>query len=72
MPRRIRLNLAGQPLHIVQRGNNRSACFFTAEDHQFQRNNGVSSNIQTIDLALVLTSFYGQTSPFRICRCSLS
>ena len=35
MPRRNRLNLAGQPLHIVQRGNNRSACFFTEEDKQF-------------------------------------
>ena len=34
MPRRNRLNLAGQPLHIVQRGNNRSACFFTEEDKQ--------------------------------------
>ena len=35
MPRRNRLNLAGQPPHIVQRGNNRSACFFTEEDNQF-------------------------------------
>ena len=35
MPRRNRLNFAGRPLHIVQRGNNRSACFFTEEDKQF-------------------------------------
>lgn len=27
MPRHARLRIAGMPLHIVQRGNNRSACF---------------------------------------------
>ncbi|MGA8051792.1 MAG: transposase [Burkholderiales bacterium] len=32
MPRRPRITLAGLPLHIVQRGNNRSACFFGPED----------------------------------------
>ena len=35
MPRRTRLSLAGQPLHIVQRGNNRAACFFADEDYRF-------------------------------------
>jgi putative transposase len=35
MPRRPRLNLTGLPLHIVQRGNNRSACFFAKEDYSF-------------------------------------
>ncbi|PHS26638.1 MAG: transposase [Methylophaga sp.] len=35
MPRRPRLKLAGIPLHIIQRGNNRTACFFADEDHQF-------------------------------------
>ncbi|MBL8513508.1 MAG: transposase [Betaproteobacteria bacterium] len=34
MPRRPRLNIVGLPLHIVQRGNNRSACFFNDEDRQ--------------------------------------
>lgn len=33
MPRRARLRLAGLPLHIIQRGNNRSACFFADEDY---------------------------------------
>ena len=33
MPRRARLRLAGLPLHIIQRGNNRTACFFTDEDY---------------------------------------
>ena len=28
MPRRARLSIAGIPWHIIQRGNNRSACFF--------------------------------------------
>ena len=32
MPRRARLSIAGIPWHIIQRGNNRSACFFADED----------------------------------------
>jgi len=35
MPRRPRLNLTGLPQHIIQRGNNRSACFFAEEDFRF-------------------------------------
>ena len=35
MPRRARLNLAGLPVHLIQRGNNRGACFFAEEDRQF-------------------------------------
>jgi putative transposase len=33
MPRRARLSLDGLPLHIIQRGNNRTACFFADEDY---------------------------------------
>ena len=33
MPRRPRTHLAGFPLHIVQRGHNRGACFFCEEDY---------------------------------------
>lgn len=33
MPRRPRLHLSGLPLHIVPRGHNRDACFFTTEDY---------------------------------------
>ena len=33
MPRRPRVHLAGVPLHIVQRGHNRDACFFAEEDY---------------------------------------
>jgi len=33
MPRRPRTHLAGFPLHIVQRGHNRDACFFCEEDY---------------------------------------
>lgn len=32
MPRRPRLNLPGLPVHIVQRGNNKGACFFSNDD----------------------------------------
>ena len=35
MPRRARLTLAGIPLHIIQRGNNRSPCFFTQKDYRY-------------------------------------
>lgn len=33
MPRRARLMLPDVPVHIVQRGNNRTACFFAEEDY---------------------------------------
>ncbi len=32
MPRRARIAVPGIPWHIIQRGNNRSECFFTDED----------------------------------------
>ncbi|MBL8519268.1 MAG: transposase [Betaproteobacteria bacterium] len=34
MPRRPRIKLDGVPLHIVQRGHNREACFYSEEDYQ--------------------------------------
>jgi putative transposase len=38
MARRARLLLAGAPLHIVQRGHNREACFFRQTDYLFYLN----------------------------------
>jgi REP-associated tyrosine transposase len=35
MPRRPRLIVPGTPLHIIQRGNNRQACFFAEDDYLF-------------------------------------
>ena len=35
MPRLARLRVAGLPVHIIQRGNNRQACFFAGEDYRF-------------------------------------
>ena len=35
MPRRARLSLPGIPWHIIQRGNNRSVCFYAEQDYQF-------------------------------------
>jgi len=35
MPRRPRLVVPNVPLHIIQRGNNRQACFFDDVDYQF-------------------------------------
>ncbi len=37
MPRRPRIHLAGLPLHIVQRGHNREACFFGDDDYTAYR-----------------------------------
>ncbi len=34
MPRRARLAIAGIAWHIIQRGNNRSACFFADDDYR--------------------------------------
>ena len=34
MPRRPRIHLDEMPLHIVQRGHNREACFSCEEDYQ--------------------------------------
>lgn len=34
MPRRSRLLMPGVPLHVVQRGNNRQACFVADEDYR--------------------------------------
>ena len=35
MPRRARLSLPGIPWHIIQRGNNRSACFYADDDYHY-------------------------------------
>ena len=38
MPRRARLTLAGIPHHIIQRGNNKQACFYTEDDYRVYLN----------------------------------
>ncbi len=35
MPRRARISIPGIPWHIIQRGNNRSACFYSDEDYSY-------------------------------------
>lgn len=35
MPRRARMYVPNMPYHVVQRGNNREACFFAIEDYQY-------------------------------------
>ena len=35
MPRKPRMYLAGVPCHVIQRGNNRDACFYAEQDYQF-------------------------------------
>ncbi len=56
MPRRARLTLPGVPWHIIQRGNNRSACFYAERDYQyyldtlFGINRGLSPNLRYIPL----------------------
>lgn len=38
MPRKTRMYIPGVPAHIVQRGNNRQACFFTDSDYLYYQN----------------------------------
>lgn len=38
MPRRARLMLPGVPAHVIQRGNNRHACFFAEDDYRIYLN----------------------------------
>ena len=35
MPRKPRMYLAGMPCHVIQRGNNRDACFYVEQDYLF-------------------------------------
>ena len=35
MARKPRFNIVGIPQHIIQRGNNRAACFYNEEDYRF-------------------------------------
>lgn len=35
MPRKPRFYVPGVPVHLIQRGNNRQACFFAEEDYRF-------------------------------------
>ena len=35
MPRKPRIYLAGMPYHVIQRGNNRQACFYAEQDYLF-------------------------------------
>lgn len=39
MPRRARLAIPGIPWHIIQRGNNRTACFYAEQDYRRYLNN---------------------------------
>ena len=35
MPRQPRVFMEGVPCHVIQRGNNRQACFYDAADYEF-------------------------------------
>ena len=37
MPRKTRMYLPGVPVHIVQRGKNREACFFCDDDYLYYK-----------------------------------
>jgi len=41
MPRRARIVVPGIPWHIIQRGNNRSACFYTDDDYRIKGDGGI-------------------------------
>ena len=67
MPRRPRLRIAGIPFHVIQRGNNRSPCFFVQADYyrylgelgQLSREHGVAVHayvLMTNHVHLLLTA----------------
>ena len=35
MTRRARLSIPGIPWHIIQRGNNKTACFYSNDDYEY-------------------------------------
>ena len=35
MPRKPRMYLGGMPCHVIQRGNNRAACFYADDDYEY-------------------------------------
>ena len=37
MPRKTRMYLPGVAVHVVQRGNNRTACFFADDDYLYYK-----------------------------------
>ena len=37
MPRKTRMYIPGIPVHVVQRGHNRQACFFCEDDYLFYK-----------------------------------
>lgn len=47
MPRRKRLYLPGLPYHIVQRCNNREACFIEPGNYQFYRLKSKEKQVQS-------------------------
>ena len=51
MPRKPRMYLPGIPAHVVQRGNNRDACFFADEDYQYYLN-ALAQGCQRYDVQL--------------------
>jgi len=51
MPRRARLAIAGIPWHIIQRGNNRTACFYAVRDYRYYLQT-LSEQAQKYDCAI--------------------
>lgn len=51
MPRKPRMYLPGIPAHVVQRGNNRDACFFADEDYRYYLN-ALAQGCQRYDVYL--------------------
>ena len=51
MPRKSRMYLPGIPAHVMQRGNNRDACFFADEDYRYYLN-ALAQGCQRYDVHL--------------------
>ena len=77
MPRRARIIVPNTPQHVIQRGNNRQACFYADEDYQFyleQRGAGLAKSYflmltKVLSLCHLLTIKYDSLKlPINFCH----
>ena len=69
MPRRTRCYIAGLPYHVIQRGNNREACFIEPKDYPFYlelwRQTGKRYEVQMHGYCLMMNHIHFLVTPDR-------
>jgi len=57
MPRKPRMYLPDVPAHVVQRGNNRDACFFSEDEYQYYLET-LMEGLRRYNVRMVSLTFY--------------